>query len=128
MATAGVPAPPPVAAPAAPPSARATPPATPATQEAIRVGGNVQEAKIIRRVDPVYPAIARQARVRGVVEVQATIGKDGRVREVRVLGGHPLLQQAAAEAVKKWVYSPTLLNGGPVEVVTRVNVGFSLGN
>ena len=116
------PLPPPVA-PAAPPSPAGQRQAAPS---AGRIGGQVQSAKLISRKDPVYPPMARQARVRGVVRVEASVGKDGKVTAVKVINGHPLLQQAAADAVKQWVYSPTLLNGQAVEFTTHVEVGFNL--
>ena len=92
----------------------------------VRVGQKVQEAMVLRRVDPVYPPLAMQARVSGVVRLSATIGKDGAVKQLQVESGHPLLIPAALEAVKNWVYKPTLLNGDPVEVVTQIEVSFSL--
>ena len=81
----------------------------------------------MRRVDAVYPPMARQARVAGVVRIQATIGKDGKVKKVEVLSGPPLLKQAAIDAVQKWVYSPSLLNGVAVESNTDIDVSFNLG-
>ena len=92
----------------------------------IRVGGNVQASKLVRHVLPVYPPLAKQARIQGVVRFQVTIGEDGRVQQVQLLAGHPLLIPAAQEAVKQWVYQPTLLNGRAVEVVTIVDVNFTL--
>lgn len=91
----------------------------------IRVGGAVQESKLIRRVDPVYPALAQQARIQGVVLLNLIISKEGAVSNVAVLTGHPLLVPAAIEAAKRWVYQPTLLNGNPVEVQTEVSIPFS---
>ena len=92
----------------------------------IRVGGNVQAANLINQVRPVYPPLAKQARISGVVELSAIIGKDGRVQDLKVVRGHPLLVQAALDAVKNWVYRPTLLNGEPVEVSTTIDVNFTL--
>jgi protein TonB len=92
----------------------------------VRIGGKVQEPKLLRRVDAVYPPMARQARVGGVVRIQATIAKDGKVKKIEVLSGPPLLRQAAMDAVQKWVYSPSLLNGSPVEATTDVDVNFNL--
>jgi protein TonB len=89
-------------------------------------GGDVQEARMIHRVIPVYPALARQARISGKVELHGVIGIDGRIRELRVRGGHPLLIPAALEAVRQWVYRPTLLNGVPVEVEAPITVNFML--
>jgi protein TonB len=92
----------------------------------IRVGGNVQQAKLIKHPMPIYPALAKQARIQGVVHLQAVIAKDGTIQELHAIGGHPLLIPAALEAVKQWVYQPTLLNGEPVEVVTQIDVNFTL--
>jgi protein TonB len=94
--------------------------------ERIRVGGDVQAARIIHRVIPVYPPLARQARISGVVQLLGIIGTDGRVQQLRVIKGHPLLVQAARDAVRQWVYHPTLLNGDPVEVVAPIDVHFTL--
>ena len=92
----------------------------------VRVGSNAQEYNLIRKVDPVYPPLAARARIQGIVKVQVTIGKDGRVPNTMVISGHPLLVPAALEAVKQWLYQPTLLNGEPVEVATEVDVPFNL--
>ena len=92
----------------------------------IRVGGNVQAANLINQVRPIYPPLAKQARISGTVELSAIIGKDGRVQDLKVVRGHPLLVQAALDAVKNWVYKPTLLNGEPVEVSTTIDVNFTL--
>lgn len=97
-----------------------------AKAEPMRVSGGVQEARILNRVIPVYPALAKQARVQGVVELVGVIGRDGRVQQLRVLSGHPLLIPAAVEAVKQWTYRPTLLSGEPVEVVAPISVRFNL--
>jgi TonB family protein len=94
--------------------------------ERIRVGNMVQERNLITRVDPVYPPLAMQARIQGVVRFNVVIGKDGRVSNVTLVSGHPLLVTAARDAVRQWVYKPTLLNGEPVEVVTQVDVNFTL--
>ena len=92
----------------------------------VRVGGNIKEPKKLRNVPPLYPEVAKQARVQGVVVLEATIDRSGRVDNVRVLRGIPLLNEAAVEAVKKWVYSPTMLNGEPVPVIMTVTVNFTL--
>ena len=108
---------------AAPPPPPPPPPAPP-TQR-IRVGGNVAQASLVFQVKPVYPPLAKQARIQGVVILEAVIGKDGSISEIRVVSGHPLLTQAAIDAVKQWRYKPTLLNGEPVEVVTTITVNFA---
>ncbi len=104
----------------------APPPPRPHQTGPLRVGGNVQAARIINRVQPVYPALARQTRISGTVRLHAIIGKDGTIQQLEVMNGHPLLQQAALDAVRQWRYQPTLLNGEPVEVDTTIDVIFSL--
>ena len=101
-------------------------PSTGATPQRIRVGGDVQKAKLVQQPAPVYPPLAMQARISGVVRLNAIIGKDGTVQNLTVSSGHPLLVPAAMEAVKQWVYAPTFLNGQAVEVVTQIHVDFTL--
>jgi len=96
-------------------------------REPIRVGGNVQESKLVHRVEPVYPPEATAARVSGVVILQVTVNEAGDVSAARVLRGHPLLDGAALEAVRQWRYSPTLLNGEPVPVIASVSIAFQPG-
>src|SRR5579859_6884754 len=103
----------------------APPPPKP-TQTRIRQGGNVTAAMLVNRVQPVYPPLARQTRISGTVRLHAIIGKDGSVQQLEVIQGHPLLVQAALDAVRQWRYRPTLLNGEPVEVDTTIDVIFSL--
>lgn len=98
----------------------------PATPQRIRVGGQVQAAKLVRQPRPVYPPLAKQARISGHVILNAIIGKDGTIQNLTLASGHPLLVPSAMEAVKQWVYQPTLLNGEPVEVVTQIDVNFTL--
>ncbi len=102
------------------------PAAAGSTPQRIRVGGNVQQANLISKVNPVYPPLAKQARIQGVVHLTTTIAADGTVQNIEVISGHPLLVPAAMEAVKQWLYKPTLLNGNPVEVITQVDVNFTL--
>ncbi len=111
------------APPPPPPPPAAAPPPTP---QRIRVGGNVQAAKIIAKPMPEYPPLAKQARIQGTVRLTAIIGKDGTVQNLQVASGHPLLVPAALQAVKQWRYQPTTLNGSPVEVVTEIDVNFNL--
>jgi periplasmic protein TonB len=92
----------------------------------VRVGGAVQAAKLVNRVQPMYPPLARQTRISGTVKLHAIIGKDGTVQQLNVESGHPLLVQAALDAVRQWRYQPTLLNGEPVDVDTEIDVIFSL--
>jgi protein TonB len=75
---------------------------------------------------PVYPPLAKSARVQGNVEFTAIIGKDGAIRELKLVRGHPLLVNAAKQAVEQWRYKPTLLNGQPVDVITAIVVNFTL--
>jgi protein TonB len=90
------------------------------------VGGNVQQSKLLVKVQPVYPPLAKSAGVEGAVRLQAIVGKDGTVENLTVIEGQPMLVAAAMEAVRQWQYQTTLLNGDPVEVVTEVDVNFTL--
>ncbi|MBS1841054.1 MAG: TonB family protein [Acidobacteria bacterium] len=104
------------------------PPPPKPTQSRIKQGGAVTAASLINRVQPVYPPLARQTRVSGTVRLHAIISKEGTVQQLEVLSGHPLLVQAALDAVRQWRYRPTLLNGEPVEVDTTIDVIFSLNS
>jgi len=97
-----------------------------ATPQRIRVSSGVQSGLLIRKVNPTYPPLARQARIQGVVILQAQISKDGNIENLQLISGHPMLAPAAIEAVKQWKYKPYLLNGEPVEVETQVQVNFTL--
>jgi TonB family protein len=92
----------------------------------IRVGGEVQSSKLVNKTTPAYPPLAKASRIQGTVQLTVTIAPDGTVQNIELIDGHPLLVQAAVDAVKQWVYSPTLLNGNPVAVITQVNVNFTL--
>jgi len=105
----------------------APPPPPKPTQTRIRVGGNVQGAKLIHQVQPIYPQIAKTAHVSGTVLLHAIIAKDGSIQELQYVSGPPLLMRAAMDAVHEWRYQPTLLNGEPVEVDTTIQVVFTLG-
>lgn len=94
--------------------------------ERVRIGGVVMAGKLIHRVTPQYPPLAKLAHVSGTVRLQAIIGRDGRIQGLQVLGGHALLVQAAVDAVAQWVYQPTTLNGDVVEVLTTIDVNFTL--
>jgi protein TonB len=104
----------------------APPPPPPPPTAPVRVGGNIKAPQKIKDVKPVYPAIAQSARVQGVVIIEATIGPNGQVQEAKVLRSIPLLDQAALDAVRQWVFTPTLLNGVPVPVIMTVTVNFTL--
>ena len=99
---------------------------SPPSTEPIRTGGDIRPPLKVRNVFPVYPEIARAARVQGDVVLDCTISNEGRVIDVQVLSGHALLQAAAVDAVHQWLYRPTLLNGVPVPVVMTVTVHFAL--
>lgn len=94
----------------------------------VRVGGNVQQANLISTVTPVYPPEAKRDGIQGKVQLQVVIDKEGHVTEVSVLQGPDVLVDAAVEAVKQWVYRPTLLNGEPVRVLTTIDVNFTLAH
>lgn len=109
---------------------QAIPPAPPAPQPKargpVKISSGVSEANLVRRVQPVYPPLARSARIQGTVEFTATISKEGNIENLQLVRGHPLLVNAAREAVLQWKYRPTLLNGQPVEVITDIVVNFTL--
>lgn len=94
----------------------------------IRVGGNVAQASLTHMVQPIYPPIAKAAHVSGTVILHAIVGTDGKIQDLELVSGPPLLVKAAMDAVKQWVYQPTLLNGKPVEVDTTVSVVFTLSD
>jgi protein TonB len=97
-----------------------------ATPQRVRVSQGVSQGLLIKKVNPAYPPLARQARIQGQVVLQAEISKDGTIENLRLISGHPMLAPAAIEAVKQWRYKPYMLNGEPVEVETTVMVNFTL--
>ena len=101
-------------------------PDAPQPVEPLRVGGKIKEPKKVKHVDPVYPELAKRAHVRGLVILECRIDAAGRVTDARVLRGIPMLNEAAIEAVKQWVYMPTLLDGQPFPVVMTITVTFAL--
>jgi len=107
-----------------PPQPASRPPRT----RAIRVSSGVIAAKLIFHPSPEYPPLAKMARVQGTVLLEAVIGRDGTIQELKVQEGHPLLVRAALEAVRQWRYQPTLLNGEPVDVLTEIEVNFKLAD
>jgi TonB family protein len=92
----------------------------------IRIGGAVESAKLIKKVNPVYPPEAKAQRIQGLVRLEALLGKDGSVKHLTVLSGDPMLAKSAINAVNQWKYQTTLLNGNPVEVLTEVDVNYTL--
>lgn len=102
------------------------PPPPPKPQEPVRVGDRIRTPTKIRDAHPIYPAIAQAARVEGTVILEAILDETGHVRNLRVLRSHPMLEQAAVDAVRQWEYTPSLLNGVPVPVIMTVTVTFTL--
>jgi protein TonB len=92
------------------------------------VGGRVQAPRIIRQIQPVYPILAREARIQGAVVIDSIINEHGEVTQMKLVSGSPLLARAAFDAVGQWRYEPTLLNGTPVAVEMEVTVHFNLGS
>ena len=111
-----------------PPAIPPPPPSPDGRPTRVRVGGNVQAANFVKKVEPVYPEDARKARVSGLVRFTVIVNRDGTIRNIQLVSGHPLLVDAAKDAVAQWVYRPTSLDGHPVEVITTVDVNFVLGN
>ncbi len=99
----------------------------PAPTGPVRVGGGVQSAKLVFGPRPAYPHTALITRTQGTVRIQAIIGRDGSISNLQVISGHPLLIEAARQAVQQWRYQPTLLNGEPVEVITEIDVNYRIG-
>jgi len=97
-----------------------------ATPQRVRVSQGVTQGLLLRKVQPAYPPLARQARIQGSVLLHAEISKDGSIENLHLISGHPMLAPAAIEAVKQWKYRPYILNGEPVEVDTQITVIFSL--
>jgi TonB family protein len=97
-----------------------------ADRRAIRVSGPVEQAQLTSRIEPRYPVIAKQTKTEGTVVLHAIISRDGRITALEVVSGHPLLVQAALDAVRQWRYRPTYLGGEPVEVETKITVIFRL--
>ena len=111
---------------AALPTCQPPPPPPPAPRAPVRTGGQIQAPALVKRVPPVYPPLAVNANVQGVVILEATVGRDGRVEGVEVLRSVPLLDRAAIDAVRQWVYAPLLLNGQAERFILTVTVSFSL--
>jgi protein TonB len=95
-------------------------------REPMRVSGGVQMAKLVKQVIPIYPPMAKTARISGIVHLIGIIAKDGTIRNLQLISGHPMLTRAAMDAVAQWVYRPTLLSGEPVEVICPIDVNFTL--
>jgi protein TonB len=100
--------------------------APPPPAKVVRIGGMITAPKLVKRIDPEYPYLAEQARLRGMVILEAHVDTRGVVKSVSVLRGHPLLDEAATTAVQQWRYQPLLLNGEPTEFVLTVTVVFNM--
>ncbi|HTC87053.1 MAG TPA: energy transducer TonB [Bryobacteraceae bacterium] len=111
---------------AGPPPPQPAPSAQKASSAPIPVTSDLQMAKLLRKVIPEYPPIAKSARISGVVRLIGTIGKDGTIQNLQVVSGHPMLTRAALDAVRQWIYKPTMLNGNAVEVIAPIEVTFTL--
>lgn len=98
-----------------------------APPQKVRISSGVASGNLVNKVQPQYPMIAKQARITGAVVLQATISKNGAIENLKVVSGHPMLINAAMDAVRQWKYKPYLLNGEPVEVETQVTVNFTMG-
>ena len=109
-----------------PPMPVVQPAARPAPIPRIRLGGLVEHGKLISGPTPVYPPLARTARIEGTVRLEAVISRDGAILDLKAVSGHPMLVPAALAAVRQWVFRPTYLNGEPVEVATEIDVNFVL--
>lgn len=110
----------------APPPPPPPPPAPAQPKGPVRIGGEVSQPALLKRVDPVYPEMAVAAQVEGVVILEAVVDREGRVEDVQVLRSLPLLDNAAKEAVRQWRYSPLLLNGKAERFILTVTVSFRL--
>ena len=100
----------------------------PATPQRVRISQGVTKGLLIHRAEPVYPPLARAARVQGDVVLKAIIDKNGDIQDLQLISGHPMLVPGAIAAVKQWRYKPYLLNGQPVEVETTITVIFTLAS
>jgi len=121
-------APPTAAAPPQPPPTPPAPPAAPKIPrvEPIRVASTLQASRLIRKVDPVYPQLAKAAHLDGTVIAEARITQDGTIDSLRIISGNPLFFQSVLDAVKQWRYEPTILNSEPIDVITTITVNFRL--
>jgi periplasmic protein TonB len=110
--------------------ARPTPPVEESKKSSdkkpLKLSAGVVQAQLISRIEPRYPPLALQIRLEGTVRLRAIVGRDGRISSLEVINGHPLLVEAALEAVRQWRYRPTMLDGEPVEVETTISVVFQL--
>jgi len=102
------------------------PPPPPPPPAVVRVGGDIKAPTKTKNVNPIYPKIAQSAKIQGLVIIEATISKEGDVKDAKIVRSQPMLDQAALDAVLQWKYTPTTLNGVPVDVIMTVTVNFTL--
>jgi protein TonB len=102
----------------------APPPPPKPVKQPIIVVGKPQESKLIRKVEPVYPELAKRTRTQGKVVLEITVDQEGNVSDARAISGNPILIEAAITAVRQWKYTPTFLNGKPVSVTTTATIEF----
>lgn len=102
------------------------PPPKPAPRAPSMRISHMMEGNLVHQVQPVYPPLARQARIQGSVVLRAVIDRDGKIKNLQVLSGHPMLVEAAMDAVRQWRYQPYVLNEQPIEVETQITVNFTL--
>lgn len=102
--------------------------ASQAVPQRVRVSEDILQGLMLKKVSPIYPPLAKQARIQGTVVLKVLISKSGDVENLQLISGHPMLAPAAIEAVKQWKYQPYLLNGEPIEVETKVTVNFTLAD
>ena len=107
---------------------KAAPADVPQPKTSFPLSAEVSQGLLVKQVPPVYPPLARQARIQGTVVLRAIIAKDGSVENLELVSGHPMLVNAAMDAVKQWQYKPYVLKGAPVEVQTTINVNFVMNN
>src|SRR5262249_30203447 len=108
------------------PGAPEPPPGDLDVQPPVVIGGHVEPAVLIEQTKPAYPALARNARVEGIVILEGTISTEGKVEDVHVVSGHPMLLDAAVKAVRKWKYRPAKLNGQLIACPVHIQVRFTL--
>ena len=109
-----------------PPTPVVKPAPTPTADTVVRLTSKLTQGRVLRKVEPLYPAIARVARIQGAVQVQIDISETGAVTNVTLLSGHPLLREAAMRAAKQWLFIPTELNERPVRAIGVLTFNFKL--
>ena len=103
-------------------------PPPPPPVRVVRIGGQIIAPKLVKKVPPVYPPLATQGRISGIVILEAQVDVNGRVKTAKILRGHPIFDEAAVAAVTQWRYKPLLLNGEPTEFILTVTVFFNVSS